>query len=117
MDIENLSESEKTELNDLSYQVDFEIDEIQKVIAIKSVYFSESIIENLLSYLHALYGDLDLESIKKNQDIPELMESYIQKQTEELESIINQMRQELGLDNLNQKLFKRIKKGNFRFDV
>ncbi|MCH7405261.1 hypothetical protein [Belliella aquatica] len=113
----NLSESEKNELNALSYVVDNEIEEIQKTIGIKSIYFSKSMLDNILSYLISLYGDLECNNIKDNNDIPKLMESYIQTQTEEMESLINQMGDELGLDNLNQKLFKRIKKGRFRFDV
>ncbi|GAB2630409.1 hypothetical protein GCM10026987_29750 [Belliella aquatica] len=117
MDMNNLSESEKNELNALSYVVDNEIEEIQKTIGIKSIYFSKSMLDNILSYLISLYGDLECNNIKDNNDIPKLMESYIQTQTEEMESLINQMGDELGLDNLNQKLFKRIKKGRFRFDV
>jgi hypothetical protein len=117
MDIENLSESQKDEINDLSYQVDLEIDQIQQAVLVKSVYFSNSLVEKFVAYLNSLYGDVDRNGNYSNEEMAKLINSYTETQTEELESLINEMRNELGLDDLNQKLFKRIQKGNFRFDV
>ncbi|UJP63510.1 hypothetical protein [Mongoliitalea daihaiensis] len=105
------------ELNELSLQIDSEIDNSRNEIAKKSACFSNKFIEEILSKVDTLYGEINVNTLTNKQKIEGELESHLKLQIDNFESLINQMRDELGLDHFNQKLLKRVKKGNFRLDI
>lgn len=118
MDLNYLSDSDKAKLEEMPDLVDNEIEGIQKQIGMKSIYFSDSLIEEILVYLDTLYGDLDWsKGYPDNIDVHQQLEAYTKSQTQKLEYLIDKMSQELGLKEFNRKLLKRVKRGDFRFDV
>lgn len=118
MDFNQLSNSDKEVLHEMPDLIDREIDEIQKQIGMKSIYFSSSLIEEFLTYFDSLNGNIDWpEGYPDQVYFQEQFESYIISQTQKLESLIDKMSLELGLEEFNRKLLKRVKKGDFRLDV
>ncbi|MCF1753177.1 hypothetical protein [Mariniradius sediminis] len=98
-------------LNELGDKIDFEIDQIHKEIGLRSIYFSEELIAEIMNYLDTLYGEIDM----KNSENPiEDINSIIDFQTQELEKLITKMRNEIGLNEMNRKLLKRVEKGDFK---
>lgn len=97
--------------NELGEKVDLEIIKIQQDIGLKSIFFKQDLIDEIIYYLESLYGQIDPK--KSNDPISDL-DTYIDLQTQELENLITKMRNELGLDEMNRKLLKRIKKGRIR---
>jgi len=110
---ENNTFTNKLELNKLGAKIDLEIGKIQQEIAIKSIFFSEELIDETITYLGKLYGQIDS---KMSQDPISDLNSYIVLQTQKLEDLITKMRNELGLEEMNKKLLKRIAKGKFKID-
>lgn len=105
------------ELNKLSYQIDSEIDNSRNEIAKKSACFSKEFIEKILLKVDTLYGEINVNSLVNKQKVESELESHLKLQIDNFELLINQMREELGLDHFNRKLLKRVKKGDFRIDV
>lgn len=105
------------ELDKLSYQIDTEIDNSRNEIAKKSACFSKEFIEEILLKVDTLYGEINVNSLVNKQKVESELESHLKLQIDNFESLINKMREELGLDHFNKKLLKRVKKGDFRLQI
>jgi|GEM_PF-2978965 len=105
------------DLNELEEELYLKIDNSRNEIAKKSGCFSKNFVEDLLTKVDTLYGEMNVNSLENKRKIEGELELHFKLQINNFELLIHQMRDELGLDNLNQKLFKRIKKGNFRIGI
>lgn len=111
---ENKSFVNELKLNELGDKVDNEIEQIQKEIGLKSIFFKQELIDEIIQYLDSLYGKIDT---KRSQDPIGDLNSYISLETVKLEELIGKMRFELGLDELNKKLLKRVERGDFKMGI
>lgn len=114
LDISNLHNEKIIELDKLADQIDLEVDNSRNEIAKKSAYFSKEFIEEILKRIDTLYGELNVNSLANKQKVNDELYAHLQLQANNFELLIIKMRDELGLDHLNQKLLKRIKKGYLR---
>lgn len=104
---------ELLELNKLADQIDLEIIKGRKRIAIKSAYFPSKFSDKLLISLDGLFEQIDMKSTNSQSQSIIMLTKHIEDQQRAFDSIIIQMRADLGLDQLNSKLMKRVKKGAF----
>lgn len=104
-------DSKALQLDKLSYKVDTQIIEVHKAIGKNSVYFSANITSLLTDFTNKFYGNLNGFDNDDEEKIKEAFDLYLKNQVNEMEVIIEKMREELGLEKLNEELFKRVKKG------
>ncbi|WP_339880610.1 hypothetical protein [uncultured Algoriphagus sp.] len=109
--LENKSFINELKINELGNKVDDEIEQIHNEIGLKSIFFKEELIDEIIQYLNSLYGEIDT---RNSQNPIEDLDSYIAFQTVKLEELIIKMKAELGIDELNKKLLKRVERGNFK---
>ncbi|MCH6201319.1 hypothetical protein MMU07_17180 [Aquiflexum sp. LQ15W] len=99
------------QLDNLSYKVDTQIIEIHKAIGKNSVYFSANITTLLTEFTNKFYGNFEGLEDQDMEKVQDAFEIYTKKQSKDMSSIIEKMRDELGLEKLNEELFKRVKNG------
>lgn len=64
---EHKSFIDEIKINELGKKVDYEIEQIQKEIGLKSIFFKQELIDEIIRYLDSLYGESDTKS---SQDPP-----------------------------------------------
>lgn len=107
----NEIEERNARINKLADRIDFQIIEINKAIGKNSVYFSSKITTMLSSFIEKTLEDPEFNNYDDIQKAQEFLIMYIDKQVLLMEEIIEESREELGLEQLNEKLIKRVKKG------
>lgn len=111
MDQEMDSDSKAMQLDKLPFKVDAQIIEVHKAIGKNSVYFSANITSSLTDFTNKFYGNFESLENEGRETVQIAFEFYLNEQSVEMGNLIEKMREELGLEKLNEELLKRVKKG------
>lgn len=102
------------QLNKISYKIDAQIIEVHKAIGKNSVYFSASITSQLTDFTNKFYGDIEGVDYDDWEKVRRAFNFHVNNQAEKMDIIIEKMREELGLEKLNEELLKRVKRGKIK---
>lgn len=95
----------QSDLDELADEIDERTDEFRKSLNKFTLFMPQDILNKLEVFYDNLYNQVDKEEIDFKK-----IGKYIDPFHDELESIVNLMRKDIGIEVLNHKLSKRIKK-------
>ena len=100
---------DRRDIDKLAFELDGKTNEFRKALSKFTLFIPQKILAKLEGFYDMLYAKLEiLEDLKVNLDVSKI-EEQIDILIDKLDEIIGMMREDIGVDVINQKLNKRLK--------